>query len=117
MLNEEPRLSIISEGLNSLVTVDEFLMTTRQYSQYMPSSSDGPQTLRQVSKCSLEGPGGTLDDDLSVVSLSDKQDEDEDAVELTDVVIENVADNPDQSLFIDPFRLSKSQNLNIAEVM
>lgn len=32
MLNEEPRLSIISEGLNSLVTVDEFLMTTRQYS-------------------------------------------------------------------------------------
>lgn len=70
-----------------------------------------------MSKCSLEGPGGTLDDDLSVVSLSDKQDDDEDAVELTDVVIENVADNPDQSLFIDPFRLSKSQNLNIVEVM
>ncbi len=73
-----------------------------------------------MSKCSLEGPGGTLDDDLSVVSLSaadNKQDDEEEVVSLTDVVIENVTDNQDQSLFIDPFRLSKSQNLNIAEVM
>ena len=28
VINEEPRLSLISEGLNSLVTVDEYLMTT-----------------------------------------------------------------------------------------
>jgi hypothetical protein len=32
VINEEPRLSLISEGLNSLVTVDEYLMTTHQAS-------------------------------------------------------------------------------------
>lgn len=73
-----------------------------------------------MSKCSLEGPGGTLDADLSIVSLSDAENkiaDDEDVVSLTDVVIENATDNQDQSLFIDANRLSKSQNLHIAEVM
>lgn len=70
VINEEPRLSLISEGLNSLVTIDEYLMTTHQVSANVPGSSEGVQTLRQVSKCSLEGPGGTSED-LSIVSLSE----------------------------------------------
>lgn len=42
MINEEPRLSLLSEGLNSLVTVDEYLMTTHQASTNKPGSSEGP---------------------------------------------------------------------------
>lgn len=42
VINEEPRLSLISEGLNSLITVDEYLMTTHQVSANMPGSSEGP---------------------------------------------------------------------------
>lgn len=63
-----------------------------------------------MSKCSLEGPGGTLDNDYSVVSLTDNENKQEDAdvVSLTDVVLENATDNQDQSLFMNPVRLSKS---------
>jgi len=73
VINDEPRLSLLSEGLNSLVTVDEYLMTTHQVStnRKAGSSEGGPQTTgRQVSKCSLEGPGGTSED-LSLASLSE----------------------------------------------
>jgi hypothetical protein len=42
VINEEPRLSLLSEGLNSLVTVDEYLMTTHQASTNKPGSSEGP---------------------------------------------------------------------------
>jgi hypothetical protein len=106
VVNEtEPRLSLISDGLNSLVTIDEYLMTTHQVSANVPGSSEGPQTLRQVSKCSLEGPGGTSED-LSIVSLSEilpseepsrivndrsslsDSAEDDDVLTLRDVVVE-----------------------------
>lgn len=106
MVNEtEPRLSLISDGLNSLVTIDEYLMTTHQVSANVPGSSEGRQTLRQVSKCSLEGPGGTSED-LSIVSLSEivpsedhsrlvndqsslsDSPEDDDVLTLRDVVVE-----------------------------
>ena len=57
VINEEPRLSLISEGVNSLqtVTVDDYLMTTHQGSVNVPSSnvplsilnsSEDPHTIR-----------------------------------------------------------------------
>ena len=53
-INPEPRLSLISEGINSLITVDDECFTTRNY-------SDELDTFRQKSRTSLEGPGGTPD--------------------------------------------------------
>ena len=51
-----------------------------------------------------------MDNDYSVVSLTDNENKQEDAdvVSLTDVVLENATDNQDQSLFMNPVRLSKS---------
>ena len=62
----------------------------------MHRSSEGPQTVRQISKCSLEAPGGTSDD-FSIVSLSENLEEyvnmiivkqDESIISLDDVIIE-----------------------------
>lgn len=65
-LNSEPRQSIYSEGINSLITVDECLAT-------QGLESDGLNTFRRqsMSKTSLEAPGGTPDHaDASIVSYS-----------------------------------------------
>ena len=59
-------MSLVSEGINSLTTVDECFMNTFQMQE-----SDGLNTFRP--KSSLEGPGGTPDNaeaELSMLSLS-----------------------------------------------
>jgi hypothetical protein len=62
-LNPEPRMSLISEGINSLITIDDCF--TVQNGQ----ESDGLDTFRQKSRTSLEGPGGTPDhNDASLYS-------------------------------------------------
>jgi hypothetical protein len=63
-LNPEPRMSLISEGINSLITVDDcFTIATGM------ESADALDTFRQKSRTSLEGPGGTPDhNDASLYS-------------------------------------------------
>ena len=62
-LNSEPRISLISEGINSLITVDDECYTTHNI-------SDDLNTFRQKSRTSIEGPGGTPDqNDLSLYSV------------------------------------------------
>jgi len=56
------------EGKNSLITIDEYLHTSRQASGTQ-RGSEVPQTLTRQSKYSIDGPGGTSDD-LSIASLS-----------------------------------------------
>jgi len=100
-LGTEPRLSLISEGINSLITVDDGGFTGRNY-------SDDLDTFRQKSRTSIEGPGGTPDQaDASMYSvllteelqqiISDENNE-SDLITLADIEIEEKSVENDSSL-------------------